>query len=209
MHPLRPRILGLCALLLTLLFSACASGTRVRTEQAGGVDFNQYRTYQVLPGRVIPEEGVETPRSLEGARIIHAVLDAELQRVGLRPVAVGEEPQVVVSFLAGVQSKAQLVGAGAINPNNHIVLDPTSGGVGPYDANAYYSFDNGGLAMDEYWAEASPEGTLAISVFDPKENLLLWRALCTAPTNRPDLEALVRKALHKAFNQYPVLDGAR
>ena len=60
------------------------------------------------------------------------------------------------------------------------------------------------MGWNDWWAGDHTEGTLLISVFDPASQLLLWRAYCSLPINRPQPQQRVEALIHRAFKDYPL-----
>ncbi|MEB0205553.1 DUF4136 domain-containing protein [Pseudomonas sp. CCC3.1] len=184
---------------LALLLSACES-MQVSHDFNPAVDFAQFRTWAWKDPAVQYQPNNPMLKSdLTEQRIIQAV-SSQLDQRGLRPVAAGGKPDLLVqTYLIVANRQEQVV-------TNYGYGGPWGGPWGVY----------GGGPWGGYWGPAAYNetrnviyqvGTLQIDLTDAKDGRLVWRGsaekvLNDSPTPQ-ERSAAIREAVTKILNNYP------
>ena len=184
---------------LALLLSACES-MQVSHDFNPAVDFAQFRTWAWKDPAVQYQPNNPMLKSdLTEQRIIQAV-GSQLDQRGLRPVAAGGKPDLLVqTYLIVANRQEQVV-------TNYGYGGPWGGPWGVY----------GGGPWGGYWGPAAYNetrnviyqvGTLQIDLTDAKDGRLVWRGsaekvLNDSPTPQ-ERSAAIREAVTKILNNYP------
>ena len=176
--------------IVSLCFHACTS-IDVRTDFDPAANFTKFKTF-AFAGLTETNKGSVFDNSLTRKRIESAV-GRELTGKGLQQVGLDQNPDLLVHYWIGVQEKQRVQGTG-----------PTGG----YGWRAGYGSGPGyGTVMTyEY-----KEGTLILDLVEPAMKELVWRATMVANLEESTQEniELGKKAIAKAFEQYPPTKAAR
>jgi hypothetical protein len=175
----RTRLIALLA-----LAAGCAT-VSVKTDFDSGVDFSQYRTFQMIGGTVLLDGRPDTRNTLVTDRIRSAISAEAMQR-GLQMVESGGD--LAIAFVAGGRTVTELEGTGPYGP-----------GFGPYWGMRGWW----GPTYTDWWTHTYTRGTLIIDLMDAHTSKLVWRAYAQADVNSPDARDLIKKAVKKAFERYP------
>jgi hypothetical protein len=164
-----------------------------RSDYDRSVDFSKYRTFEVLPGRLVRGDEMATaaPASTLAAvkDRIAATIISDLQLKGL--TRRWDDPDLFVGFVGGARTRQELVGMEPYDPT----LAPGWGEWwGPTDL---YRYDY-------------QQGTLIIDVIDAHTKKLVWRSIVEAERDRlADLgdPRLIKEAVGKALKEFPPKAG--
>lgn len=172
-------------LVLIILAWGC-SGMTVRTDFDPTADFTTFRTY-AFAGMTDLNQGGVLDNSLVRKRL-EQMVGEQLSRKGLREVAVGDQPDLLVHYWIGLKEKQRVESTG-----------PTVGMYGrrgPYGYGAGYS----GVTTYEY-----TEGTLILDLVTPAKNELVWRGTVvgTLTDSKEKNLQMTGDAIVKAFEEYP------
>jgi hypothetical protein len=162
---------------LILLIAAFAYA-KVKTQAAPDARFQEYKTYQWLPPRILTKTGlVENDDRV--APVIRRAVDQQMEKLGFTKVADGGDLQV--STLAFRESVPQL----------EAIIYP--GGL------------DWGLGMPiTTVGRYNHEGTLVVNLIDTKTKKSAWAGLSTGTFDKPEqLESKVNKAASDIFKKYP------
>lgn len=180
---------------LALLLSACES-MQVSHDFNPAVDFAQFRTWAWKDPAVQYQPNNPMLKSdLTEQRIIQAV-SSQLDQRGLRPVAAGGKPDLLVqTYLIVANRQEQVV-------TNYGYGGPWGGPWGVYGGGYW-----GPAAYNETRNVIYQVGTLQIDLTDAKDGRLVWRGsaekvLNDSPTPQ-ERSAAIREAVTKILNNYP------
>lgn len=181
------QIFGIAAL---AALAACAYTPSVKTDFAPGTNFGQYRSFKVLPGRIVSRLGVmDTTNTLANDRIGNAVA-GQLTAKGL--VRKETAAELYVTFLAGAKDKTE--------------VESVPAGPSYYGAYGYWGRGAwGGVGHNEFWTRKYQEGTLIIDLIDAKTKSLVWRSYCVGEMSKDADENRNRlnSCLQQSFAQFP------
>ncbi len=170
---------------LAFLISASepAVAGEVRTFPTKGVDLATYRTYRILPPKVLTKSGLREDEPTVGP-LIRAALRTELARKGLTEVTEGGDLEV-----ASAATAVSIPQIEALIYN--LSADGTSiTGTAPLATLSRYN----------------KEGTLYVNLIDPHTNRSVWVGLSTRALGREaDLDRDINKAAQALFKKYPAI----
>ncbi len=181
-------VLGLAAALI----AGCNSGDgpSVKTDYDKNVNFAQYHTFAVEPGRLVSRLGTpDTNNTLVAGRIQNAVIN-QLTAKGLQPVT--QNPDLVATYIAGAKTRQDIESMGP-DPYN----SPYFGGRFGFDRGAYF-----GAGYNEFYTNTYTQGTLILDLIDPRTKKLVWRAYVSGPVDQPD-QKTVSSAVSAALKNFP------
>jgi hypothetical protein len=170
------------AALAAALCAGCAT-TSVKTDYDRKADFNRYRTYAIKPGRLAEDNLTGTPDTMVHSRI-QDQLKQQLSAIGLQPAANPANPDVIVTYGAGVETRRELV--------------ENLGGGGP-------NWNYGG---NDIFARDVQQGTLVIDVIDARSQRMVWRAVTKGQNKNFRSEKFIRKAVDMALAKYPAPEAS-
>lgn len=184
---------------LALLLSACES-MQVTNDFNPAVDFAQFRTWAWKDPAVQYQPNNPMLKSdLTEQRIIQAV-GSQLDQRGLRPVASGAKPDLLVqTYLIVANRQEQVV-------TNYGYGRPWGGPWGGYWGGPWEGYW-GPAAYNETRNVIYQVGTLQIDLTDAKNGRLVWRGsaekiLNNSPTPQ-ERSAAIREAVTKILSNYP------
>jgi hypothetical protein len=171
------------ALLAALLLAGCAS-VSVKTDYDTNADFRAYRSFEMTDGHLIVEGQLDDGNTLVKDRIVNAI-KGELVGRGLQLVESGGD--LLVTYVGGARTVTE------------IEASPGRAGFGPYWGRRGWW----GPRYTEFWSRQYTKGTLVIDLIDAREKHLVWRAYAESDVKSPEGEAIIRKAVAKAFKDFP------
>jgi len=174
---------GAAALTLLGLASSLAAGGDVRTFPARGFDLDGYRTFLILPPKVLTKAGLKENEPTVGP-LIAAALRKELAAKGLTEVTEGADLEV--SSLGTTVSVPQIEAF-----IYSIGYEGTSiAGTSPITTIGRYN----------------KEGTLYVNLIDARVNKSAWLGISTRALGKPEnLENDINKAAQAMFKKYPAI----
>ena len=161
----------------TLLISACLLAPlfagKVRVDTVDNATFSMYKTFQILPSRVLAKTGVIENHPANPA--LKEILVRELSQKGLTEVASGGDLQIQALVLT--ESVPQLEAVVMFGGTNNMMYDTPVATMGRYNR----------------------QGTLYINMIDRRKNRSAWLAMATEslPTRELNVEE-ARSKLDKA-----------
>jgi hypothetical protein len=174
---------GVAALTLLGLASSLATGGDVRTFPARGFALDTYRTFKMLPPKVMTKAGLREDEPTVGP-LIAAALRKELLQKGLTEVTAGADLEI--SSLAAAVSIPQI----------EVLI---------YSI-AYEGTSIAGTAPIASMGRYNKEGTLYVNLIDARANKSAWLGISTRAMGRPDsLENDINKAAQALFKKYPAI----
>ena len=171
----------LTAVALSLALAACAAPMHIDAEQTPGADLERFRTYQWLPS-----DNAKTTAIREA---VAPHVDHELRAKGYRAAAGDPDFQVGSEFV--IENKIQLT---KINMSLHGVPGTRAPG--------------GAMGGQQFTTVREfSEGTLIITVVDPRSKAPVWRGWAEATLNPKanphDRAARLAEAVNKILAQFP------
>jgi len=166
-----------CVFLLTMISSG-AFGQKVNTDWDHSTDFTRYRTYAWL------ESKNPAGNQLWNQRIVQDI-DSQLALKGFRKVDVGQQPDVYVTYNAGVKQNTSVVG---------------------YDYGFGPGWRWGGMGgMVQYNQVVENVGTLVVDIVDAQKKQLVWRGVASETLSDKSESNIgkLEKTVKKLFDKYP------
>jgi hypothetical protein len=179
------RTVGVLAygLSLLILTSAPADAGDVRTFPITGVDLTAYRTYRLLPPKVLTKTGLHEDEPTVGP-LIREALARELARKGLTALSEGVDLEV-----------ASAATAVSIPQIEAIIYNWIADGA-----------SNIGTAPLATLSRYNKEGTLYVNLIDPRKNRSVWLGISTRALGNPtNFENDINKAARAMFKKYPAI----
>lgn len=182
---------SLLALLVGIVVAAPAHAGKIRTDFNPKADFASYRTWDWVPGHDEGHRGVLAGKAARD--LVEGALAGDLERRGLRRVAPGETPDLVVRYVGEVAEAAK---------------GTTSGYLGGYEP---YIMGEWSAGFQTAVSVSSQSATMMIDLIDPKTKALAWRAFVEQKygTTSGQMGSPVADAVRKAFEEYPPSESAR
>ena len=147
-----------------------------------GINLAVYRTYRILPPKVMTKSGLQEDEPTVGP-LIRAALRAELNGKGLTEVAEGADLEIATAAAA--------VSIPQIEAIIYSFMDGTS---------------QGGTAPIATLSRYNKEGTLYVNFIDPRTNKSVWLGISTRALGKPaSLEKDINKATQALFKKYPAI----
>ncbi|WP_165903817.1 DUF4136 domain-containing protein [Hymenobacter gummosus] len=175
----------LLVLLLLPLLAACSTTEIKSTEQAPGVDFSTYRTYNFLPGEARNEAAFS--RAGVGVEEVKQAVARELERRGYRRA---EQPELWVNIGVVNEEKVQ-------TRQTEFRTD----GAPYYIGQRNYHWQAGEVAVGTYEV-----GTVTVDVVDARRNDLIWQGVTASPLSKDPAKSARRvdEGITELFGRYPV-----
>lgn len=172
-----------------LLLAACASGPKVRVDQAANVNFSQYQTFGFMDELATDRHGYT---SLVTQHLKTAVA-AELTARGFK---YSDNPQLLINFNSNVTERSD-------------VRSTTTPGMPPY---SYYHYRRGLYAPFPYYQTEIETvhyrvGTVNIDIVDAAQNQLIWEGIAEGVLREQDLQqprAAMLRVVNLIFQAFPV-----
>jgi hypothetical protein len=165
------------------LASSSAGGGDVRTFPAKGFELDGYRTFKMLPPKVMTKAGLQENEPTVGP-LIAAALRKELLGKGLTEVTTGADLEV--SSLGAAVSVPQIEAFiyGVMYETTSIASTAPIASVGRYNK----------------------EGTLYVNLIDARRNKSAWLGISTRALGKPaNLETDINRAAQALFKKYPAI----
>ncbi|MCC3160805.1 DUF4136 domain-containing protein [Hymenobacter sp. 15J16-1T3B] len=172
--------------LLALPLLAACSATEVKsTEQAPGVNFGAYRTYNFMPGEARNE--AEFRRASVGLDEVKQAVAREMERRGYRRA---EQPELWVNIGVVNEEKVQT------RPG-----DFRTDAAPYYIGQRTYHWQAGDVPVGTYAV-----GTVTVDVVDAGRNDLVWQGVTASPLSKDPAKSARRvdEAITELFGRYPV-----
>jgi hypothetical protein len=174
--------------IIAFSFSACQSSMSVVSDSDKSVDFNQYRTFQLLPW---PEE-LSSLVSRNSQVLIDQSIVETLTRYGYTEVE--KNADLVVSSYVHIDEEQ-----GVTAYNNY--YGPS--GYGYYGGFGYgYGYGYGGMSTTTYQEYSYQVGSLILDFYDQQEKKLVWQGIGTdqlsdnIKKNQNKIPSYVRQVLY-------------
>lgn len=171
-----------CALLaLTVIMAAPAAAGDVKAGAARGADLSRYKTFQILPVRVLTKSGIQENDPVVSPMITTA-LRRELTEKGLKEVSASPDLQVLPGALQTVFP--------SIDALFYNFVGDASWGTSPI------------VTIGRY----NKEGTLFVNLVDPRDDKSVWLGFAKRALGKPSsLKGDIDKAADALFKKYPSL----
>ena len=164
------------------LLPMLAIAGEVQAFPAKGVDFSAYKTFKMLPTRVLTAYGVRE-NDPDVSPFIDAALRKELSQKGLTEVSEGADLEVAAGGLAVSNPQVEAL---VFNP-----LNSADWGTSPIATIGRYN----------------KEGTLIVNLIDPRTKKSVWIGAAKRALGKPsNLKKDVDKAADALFKKYPSLE---
>jgi uncharacterized protein DUF4136 len=174
---------GGAALILVGLAASLAAGADVRAFPASGVDLDTYKTFKLLPPKLMTKAGLKENEPPAGP-LIAAALRKELVGKGLTEVTTGADLEV--SSLGTAVSIPQIE---ALIYSNTLTGSAITG-----------------TAPTRTLGRYNKEGTLYVNLIDARANKSAWLGISTRALGKPaSLENDINKAAQAMFKKYPAI----
>ena len=182
-------IVAVCV--VVLLAAAPAHAGKIKTDFNPKADFDAYRTWDWVEGHDVGHRGVLAGKAAR--ELVESALTSDLERVGLRRVAAGEKPDLVVRYVGEVSDAAKGTTSGYL------------GGYEPYIMGEWSQGFQTALNVSEKSA------TMMVDLIDPDTKMLVWRAFIEQKygSTASQIGSPVAEAVRKAFEDYPPSESAR
>ncbi len=174
--------------ILAIGLSACQSSMSVVSDSDRSVDFNQFRTFQMLPW---PEE-LNSLVSRNSQIMIDQAIEEVMARYGY--TLVEKNGDLVISSYVHIDEET-----GVTAYNNY--YGPS--GYGYYGGFGYgYGYGYGGVSTTTYQEYSYQVGSLIIDFYDQKEKKLVWQGIGTdqlsdnIKKNQNHIPSYVRQVLY-------------
>lgn len=166
--------------MLAVLIAGCCLA-EMKTYPNKGVDYRQYKTYEIEPPRMLTKAGIqeEDPRFAPLAR---QLVEQEMTARGFQKVDSGGDLMVMTAAM------------GEKSPQLEAIL-------------VYFNYTTDWGMPSGYttMARVNREGTLILGFVDKKTKKGLWVGTYTSGLGRPGTEEdTVKKAMSKLFSKFPV-----
>jgi len=172
-----------CGLFFLISTSRPANAGDVRTFPIKGVDLAAYRTYRLLPPKVLTKTGLHEDEPTVGP-LIREALARELAGKGLTALSEGADLEV-----ASAATAVSIPQVEALIYN--WIADGTS---------------NIGTAPLATLGRYNKEGTLYVNLIDPRTNRSVWLGISTRALGKPNnFESDINKAARAMFKKYPAI----
>ena len=169
---------GLLALAITV---APVAPGEVKAGAAKGVDLSRYKTFQILPVRILTKKGIVEDDPVLSP-VIAAALRRELTEKGLTEVAASPDLQVLPGALQTVFP--------SIDAMFYNFVGDADWGSSPVFTVGRYN----------------KEGTLFVNMVDPRDNKTVWLGFAKRAVGKPSsLKGDLDKAADELFKKYPSL----
>jgi Domain of unknown function (DUF4136) len=175
----------LLLLLLLPLLTACSTTDIKSTEQAPGVDFAAYRSYNFLPGEARNEAVFN--RTGVGLEEVKQAVAREMERRGYRRT---DQPELWVNI--GVVNEEQV---------QTRQTDFRTDGAPYYIGQRNYHWQAGEVPVRTYEV-----GTVTVDVVDAARKDLVWQGVTASPLSKDPAKSArrVEEAVTELFERYPV-----
>jgi hypothetical protein len=171
---------GFTLLLATMVIAFAGD---VGTFPANGVDLNAYKTYKILPPKVMTKSGLQEDEPTIGP-LVREALRRELSEKGLTEVTGQADLEI-----------ASLVTAVSIPQLEALIYSW-----------AYDGTSIAGTAPIASIGRYNREGTLYVNFIDPRSNKGVWLGISTRALGKPSSrEKDINKAAEAMFKKYPAL----
>jgi hypothetical protein len=171
-----------CGLLaLAIVGAPLAAAGDVKAGAAKGVDLSRYRTFQILPVRILTKSGIQENDPVVSP-IIAAALRRELKEKGLTEVSVSPDLQVLPGALQTVFPSIDALFFNFV-------------GDAEWGTSAV-------VTIGRY----NKEGTVFVNLVDPRDDKSVWLGFAKRALGKPSsLKGDIDKATDALFKKYPSL----
>lgn len=176
-------------LVSTLWLVACATGPKVRTDQAANINFDQYQTFGFMAELATDRHGYTSLVTQH----LQAAVTAELTARGFQ---LSDSPQLLINFNSNITQRSD-------------IRSTTTPGIPPY---GYYHYRRGLYAPFPYYQTEIETvhyriGTVNIDIVDAARNQLIWEGIAEGILREQDLQqprASMHRVVHLIFQQFPI-----
>jgi len=181
-----------------LLMSVACSSVRVLSDYDRGVDFSQYKTFELSEPKDIDYASDPTLNQLNQNRLRKAITE----QMVLRGYKESSTPDLMVNIYVKITEKKEV----------RTIVDPYfpyHGYYGYYGHWRYYNYWGPGWSYAETTIREYKEGTLIIDLVDTKKDQLVWHgvAIGTLKNLPVNPEERIRSTVQKLFDLYPYVAG--
>jgi hypothetical protein len=171
-------------LIAAVALAACSSAFAgdVQAFPAPGADLSKYRTFKVLPARVLTKSGIQENDPTYSPYILASVRK-ELKAKGLTEVAENADMEVAAAGLARAfpQIEAFIYGFS-------------------------YGYDWGTSPVATI-GRYNKEGTVLVNLIDPRTKKSVWLGIASRAWGKPStVDSMIAKATAQMFTKYPALN---
>jgi hypothetical protein len=172
--------------LATLTAAGCAT-VDAKSDYDRSVDFSKYRTFEVLPGKLVRSDpvGAAAPENTIVKDRIAAAIIQDLQLKGL--TRRWDSPDLYVGFVGGARTRQEL---NSMDPYDPMLAPGWGEWWGPTDL---YSYDY-------------QQGTLIVDFIDARTRKLVYRSIVEAERDKLAQlgePKLIQEAVNKALKEFP------
>ncbi|TRX63320.1 DUF4136 domain-containing protein [Carboxylicivirga sp. M1479] len=184
--------------LLTLVFIAflgfSCSSIKYTSDQMGGVDFEQYKTYKVV--QFVNEEDLANEKYNVNQMNEQRLLSAIDKQASLRGMSKIEEPEMLIIWAVGIDIQK------SYETHTDYMGGPYMGYRGRYRYGGY-GMASSYSTTQEYETEI---GQLKIAVVDPKTKEMLWMGSAEGERGGKvkDADKKINEIVSKIFEMYPL-----
>ncbi len=182
-HSTRSILIRREAIVLALLVFASSLAIRaeVKTFPAKGVDLDGYRTFKLMPPKVMTKSGLKEDEPTVGP-LISAAIRKELLAKGLTEVTSGADLEVTSLGAAVSIPQIEAIVMSTIYQGDVITATGPITTIGRYNK----------------------EGTLYVNLIDVRTNKTAWLGISTRALGKPsNLDSDINKAAKAMFKKYP------
>jgi Domain of unknown function (DUF4136) len=170
-------------IVLSISTLAPAIAGDVRTFPAKGIDLATYRTYRLLPPRVLTKTGLHDDEPTVGP-LIRTALSRELAGRGLVERPEGADLEVASAATAVSIPQIEALIYSWVGDGTSVIGTTPIATVGRYNK----------------------EGTLYVNLIDPRTQKSVWLGISTRALGKPDnFEGDINKATQALFKKYPAI----
>lgn len=162
--------------------STAAIAGNVQTFPAPGVDLGKYKTFKMLPTRVLTKSGIQENDPTYGPYIMAAVRK-ELKDKGLTEVTENADMEVSTAGLARAFPQLEAL---------------------IYGFNWGYDWGTSPVATVGRY---NKEGTVLVNLIDPRTKKSVWLGMASRAWGKPStVDSMIAKATAQMFKKYPALN---
>lgn len=164
-----------------LVLQLCAWAGKANAFPAKDVNLSAFKTFKMLPTRVLTSSGIQENDPTYGVHILAAVRK-ELTAKGLTEVAENPDVEVAAGGLARAFPQLEAL--------IYSYMPGTDWGTGTIATVGRYN----------------KEGTVIVNMIDPKVKKTVWLGISSRPWGKPSTaDKMIQKATAEMFEKYPAL----
>lgn len=204
--------ISLSLLILTFILSACAT-SGVLTKKTEGVDYSQYKTYQIFP--YVNEEDAINKKVKINKVNKKRIEDALMEALTLRGMDTAKQSDVTLLYAVDIDMEKSYSRQNNYHAGGYHGGGAYYGGGGYYGGGAYYSYNNGhyggygysyGVPYSTVEEHNYEMGRLRLGMIDTKTGELVWLGSTSEKLkNKPNkAERQIKKVVRKIMMDFPI-----